>query len=571
MSASKNPPPLPTLRRTRAGIGFTPAIEAKEHVFTPLTIPDLPTIQWLEGPEWQDPVFSFSTDPSPLDWDDVPVRLDKAKSCFDAVDARMFRQARDRANPYEAMTKSFFQNRAALKIAELDHLCDLTPSTVKGDEPFTFFDVCGGPGGFSEFLLTKFKWKAKGYATTIKGPLDFRLYKFNLRAPTETLRVGYGDDGTGDLCKLGNIQWLATRVRRDIAKEGVDLVVADGGFGVVGRESEQEVLSQRLLLSQCVVALKTLRIGGHFVCKLFDTFTHCTMDILQLLWRCFDHFGLVKPATSRPANSERYVVCKGFRQLPSQLATLEAWIDRPRLPTRLFPMLDATFYTYVHDFTVTRANDQCTALAEITRHLEDPDLGVDETQKATIRRACLKTWGLEPPTLEAYRTPLRRAPIVRVQRHGRLVWIDARELSTRLRARTHHVAPPVTFVVLPQGETRSYLLLSPRGSSVHLLEKVDQQNPTFTTDVCCPPDTVLDVVICNKQCYLVDVWCIPDDPTLYLKPRNERMTWLALLSKIMDCPVLESTSTRPTDRRAMRWSTGPLAPVHAPAKRARYR
>ncbi len=44
-----------------------------------------------------------------------------------------------------------------------------------------------------------------------------------------------------------------------------------------GRENEQELLSRRLVLCQFLVAFATLRAGGTFVCKLFDTFLPLTV------------------------------------------------------------------------------------------------------------------------------------------------------------------------------------------------------------------------------------------------------------------------------------------------------
>ena len=35
-------------------------------------------------------------------------------------------------------------------------------SLIDQDEPFYFADICAGPGGFSEYILWKKKWQAKG-------------------------------------------------------------------------------------------------------------------------------------------------------------------------------------------------------------------------------------------------------------------------------------------------------------------------------------------------------------------------------------------------------------------------
>ena len=42
-----------------------------------------------------------------------------------------------------------------------------------------FADVCAGPGGFSEYVLWRKKWRAKGYGFTLKDTKhDFKLEDF---------------------------------------------------------------------------------------------------------------------------------------------------------------------------------------------------------------------------------------------------------------------------------------------------------------------------------------------------------------------------------------------------------
>lgn len=87
-------------------------------------------------------------------------------------------------------------------------------------------------------------------------------------------------------------------------------MMADGGFSVEGNENIQEILSKRIYLCQCLVALSIVRKNGHFVCKLFDIFTPFSVGIIYLMYNCFKKISIHKPNTSRPANSERYIICK---------------------------------------------------------------------------------------------------------------------------------------------------------------------------------------------------------------------------------------------------------------------
>ena len=55
----------------------------------------------------------------------------------------------------------------------------------------------------------------------------------------------------------------------------------------------------------CCVYCSSSSAGGHFICKVFDQFTPFSVGLLYLLYRCFEQVCIIKPVTSRPANSER--------------------------------------------------------------------------------------------------------------------------------------------------------------------------------------------------------------------------------------------------------------------------
>jgi hypothetical protein len=55
------------------------------------------------------------------------------------------------------------------------------------------------------------------------------------------------------------------------------------------------------------------KVGGTFLIKFFDTFTRISIEMLYLLSTVYEEVYVIKPHTSRRANSEKYVVCKKFR------------------------------------------------------------------------------------------------------------------------------------------------------------------------------------------------------------------------------------------------------------------
>lgn len=250
----------------------------------------------------------------------------QCKSVFDVLDGEEMRRARTRANPYEMIRGVFFLNRAAMKMANMDFVFDrmfTNPRDSYGKplvkdreaELLYFADVCAGPGGFSEYVLWRKKWHAKGFGMTLKGPNDFKLEDF-YSASSELFEPYYGEggiDGDGDITRPENISAFRNFVLDNTDRKGVHFLMADGGFSVEGQENLQEILSKQLLLCQFLMALSIVRTGGHFICKTFDLFTPFSVGLVYLLYCCFERVCLFKPITSRPANSERYVVCKGLK------------------------------------------------------------------------------------------------------------------------------------------------------------------------------------------------------------------------------------------------------------------
>lgn len=58
---------------------------------------------------------------------------------------------------------------------------------------------------------------------------------------------------------------------------------------------------------------KSNAVGGTFVCKFFDIHEEFTANIVWLLYQLFEGICITKPLSSRPANSERYIVCKDLQ------------------------------------------------------------------------------------------------------------------------------------------------------------------------------------------------------------------------------------------------------------------
>ena len=256
---------------------------------------------------------------------DALVSVLSAKTVFDKLEGDELLKARTRSNPFETIRGAFFLNRAAMKMANLDAICDYmftNPTSDNGnslvgrDEPLYFADVCAGPGGFSEYVLWRKKWRSKGFGFTLRNTgHDFKMDDFYAGGP-ESFEPHYGVngvDGDGNVFNSENIREFRKFVMENTGGKGVHFMMADGGFSVEGQENIQEILSKQLYLCQFLVALSVVRPQGHFVCKLFDLFTPFSVGLIYLMYRSFQVISIHKPNTSRPANSERYIICKWKR------------------------------------------------------------------------------------------------------------------------------------------------------------------------------------------------------------------------------------------------------------------
>jgi hypothetical protein len=95
---------------------------------------------------------------------------------------------------------------------------------------------------------------------------------------------------------------------------GVNVVTADGGFDFdSGDVTRQEIEMYDLLTGQILMALNVLKNGGDFLLKIFNTNTKYTVDLIEIMSYVFENISIFKPVSSRPANAERYLICKKYK------------------------------------------------------------------------------------------------------------------------------------------------------------------------------------------------------------------------------------------------------------------
>lgn len=143
-----------------------------------------------------------------------------AKSSLDQISRFDLEEARAKCNAFDTMKCSIFQNRSAVKVANIDARLDFMFSNPKNEngeslvndgDILHFADICGGPGGFSEYLLWRNEWQAKGFGFTLRDAHDFNLHAF-FASKTETFNRFYGIKGDGNILDPENIKSLQNYV-----------------------------------------------------------------------------------------------------------------------------------------------------------------------------------------------------------------------------------------------------------------------------------------------------------------------------------------------------------------------
>jgi len=223
-------------------------------------------------------------------------------------------------NPYEYIhTTSPFKKKAVSKHKPLSRsffkmveIIQTFKMQFRG--PIRTFHLAEGPGGFIEAVRylrdnTEDIYVGMTLLDDKKNDSSIPAWKksewFLKSNPNVVLENGA--DGTGDILSFENFEYVVAKY-----PEKMDLITADGGFDFSIDFNQQEIFIGRLLFAQMAYAICMQKYKGKFVLKIFDCFMQHTVDILYILSSFYEKVYIMKPNTSRYANSERYIICIGF-------------------------------------------------------------------------------------------------------------------------------------------------------------------------------------------------------------------------------------------------------------------
>ena len=85
-----------------------------------------------------------------------------------------------------------------------------------------------------------------------------------------------------------------------------DIIIGDSGY-----DNENEIY--RIIISEILLALKSQALNGHFILKIYDTYTIVTIKLIYVLSSFYKNAYIYKPYYSRNNNSEKYIIFMHFK------------------------------------------------------------------------------------------------------------------------------------------------------------------------------------------------------------------------------------------------------------------
>lgn len=165
----------------------------------------------------------------------------------------------------------------------------------------------------------------------------------------------------------------------------------------------------RLILAEVLAMYAVLQVNGDFVCKTFELVTPGMLELCWILHKSFERFAIVKPITSRPASSERYIVARGLRAgyptstlvacLENQLVQCNSdpgkGYELDLLPDKDLLYKDDNFYQYMMAATEAIARSQIQACRRINEYAANSKKRKSRKDKAIDARLYYECWQLD--------------------------------------------------------------------------------------------------------------------------------------------------------------------------------
>jgi hypothetical protein len=127
---------------------------------------------------------------------------------------------------------------------------------------------------------------------------------------TKTTKKAKSYTAKDNISKINTLKLFKKDIEQ--SKKYLDLVTADAELEWENI-NYQEQEGYQLILGEIVAALRVQAKDGAFILKIFETFTIPSIKMIYLLSSFYEKTYIYKPYYSRASESEKYVICKGFK------------------------------------------------------------------------------------------------------------------------------------------------------------------------------------------------------------------------------------------------------------------
>ena len=244
-------------------------------------------------------------------------------------------------------------SRSYFKLHEILHDFNLF-SLIKNEETIITC-IAEGPGGFIHCLNNNLKdinYEIHGITLITNDPRIPFWNKQIINNPKNYL--SYGKDNTGDIYSYENVKNFIQKIKKTNKK--CLLVTADGGFDYSDDYNSQEIATYKLLFSEIFIALNVQSENGTFIIKVFDLFNYVTVQLLYILYTCYSSINIYKPTLSRLSNSEKYIVCSGFKNASKDI--LDCLNKNFNCLNRFFIYVPESFIQNINEFNEKYTENQ---------------------------------------------------------------------------------------------------------------------------------------------------------------------------------------------------------------------
>ena len=208
---------------------------------------------------------------------------------------------------YYSVSRSYF------KMIEIDKEFDI----IHSDSQKNYAYIAEAPGGFIQAISmlrhNKFNNSNDTHTTISIKKNECILYNERIHQ-FKDINIFYGSSADGN---INNIKTRNEFINLFKDKKA-DVITADGGISTIGKEVYQEQYHYSIILNEIIIALSIQNLEGSFILKMFSIHTKISISYIYILAMYYKEIYIFKPTISRSANSEKYIICKGFKGISDE-------------------------------------------------------------------------------------------------------------------------------------------------------------------------------------------------------------------------------------------------------------